>query len=154
MKNVLTVILKRCGASLVTVFIISVIIFIGVEMLPGDVAETVLGQSATPETVEAFRKELKLDMPAHTRYAAWLNDFVHGNFGNSLANGRPVSELISWRFANTLFLAFCTSAIAVPLAIFLGMLAAFYRNTFFDKLISTTTLSFISFPAAPPAVIP
>ena len=146
MKNVLTLIFKRSGASLITVFIISVIIFIGVELLPGDVAQTVLGQSATPETVEAFRKELKLDLPPHIRYGAWLNDFVHGDFGNSLANGRPVSELIGWRFANTLFLALSTAAIAIPLAIFLGMLAAFYRNTLFDKLISTTTLSFISFP--------
>ncbi|MFO7884919.1 MAG: ABC transporter permease, partial [Desulfobacteraceae bacterium] len=60
MKNVLYHILKRIGASLATIFVISLIIFIGVELLPGDVADTVLGQSATPETVEAFRKELKL----------------------------------------------------------------------------------------------
>jgi peptide/nickel transport system permease protein len=146
MNNVLLLILKRWGASLITIFVISVIIFIGVELLPGDVAETVLGQSATPETVAAFRKELKLDLPPLTRYGAWLKDFVHGDFGNSLANGRPVSELIGWRLSNTLFLAVTTAMIAVPLAIFLGMLAAFYRNTFFDKLISTSTLSFISFP--------
>ncbi len=146
MNNVLLLIFKRWCASLITIFIISVIIFIGVELLPGDVAETVLGQSATPETVAAFRKELKLDLPPHTRYSEWLKDFVHGDFGNSLANGRPVSELIGWRLSNTLFLALSTAMIAVPLAIFLGMLAAFYRNTFFDKLISTTTLSFISFP--------
>ena len=146
MNNVLLLILKRWGASLITIFVISVIIFIGVELLPGDVAETVLGQSATPETVAAFRKELKLDLPPHTRYVEWFKDFVHGDFGTSLANGRPVSELIGWRLSNTLFLALTTAIIAVPLAIFLGMLAAFYRNTFFDKLISTTTLSFISFP--------
>jgi peptide/nickel transport system permease protein len=146
MKNVLMLIFKRTGASLVTVFIISLIIFIGVEALPGDVAETVLGQGATAETVEAFRKELKLDLPPHIRYIAWLNDFVHGEFGNSLANGRPVAGLIGWRFGNTLFLALSTAVVAIPLAILLGMLAAFYRNTFFDKLISTTTLSFISFP--------
>ncbi|MCD4718312.1 MAG: ABC transporter permease, partial [Desulfobacula sp.] len=146
MNNVLLLILKRWGASLITIFVISVIIFIGIELLPGDVAETVLGQSATPETVAAFRKELKLDLPPHIRYGEWLKDFVHGDFGTSLANGRPVSELIGWRLSNTLFLALTTAVIAVPLAIFLGMLAAFYRNTFFDKLISTTTLSFISFP--------
>jgi len=146
MNNVLLLIFKRWCASLITIFVISVIIFIGVELLPGDVAETVLGQSATPETVAAFRKELKLDLPPHIRYGAWLEDFVHGDFGSSLANGRPVSELIGWRLSNTLFLALTTAMIAVPLAILLGMLAAFYRNTFFDKLISTTTLSFISFP--------
>jgi peptide/nickel transport system permease protein len=131
MKNVLLLILKRGGASLITIFVISLIIFVGVELLPGDVAEAVLGQSATPETVEAFRKELKLDLPPHIRYGEWLKDFTHGDFGTSLANGRPVAELIGWRLSNTLFLAATTAMIAVPLAIFLGILAAFYRNTFF-----------------------
>jgi peptide/nickel transport system permease protein len=146
MKNVIRHVLKRIGASLATVFVISLIIFIGVELLPGDVADTVLGQSATPETVAAFRKELKLDLPPHIRYVSWLKDFVQGDFGNSLANQRPVAELISWRFSNTLFLAATTAIIAVPLAILLGILAAFYRNTLYDKAISITTLSFISFP--------
>jgi peptide/nickel transport system permease protein len=146
MKNALILILKRCGASLITIFVISLIIFIGVELLPGDVAETVLGQSALPETVEAFRKELKLDLPPHIRYGAWLKDFVQGDFGNSLANGKPVAGLIGWRLGNTLFLAFTSAVIAIPLAVLLGILAAFYRNTFFDKLISIITLSFISFP--------
>ena len=121
MKNVILHVLKRIGASLVTIFVISVIIFIGVELLPGDVADTVLGQSATPETVEALRKELKLDLPPHTRYVAWLKAFVQGDFGNSLANHRPVAELITWRFGNTLFLAGTTALIAVPLAILLGI---------------------------------
>lgn len=146
MKNVLLLILKRTLASVVTVLVISLIIFVGVELLPGDVAETVLGQSATKETVKAFRQELKLDLPPHIRYGVWLKDFVQGDFGNSLANGRPVAGLIGWRFANTLFLAFTTAAIAVPLALILGVLAAFYRNTLFDKSISVITLSFISFP--------
>ncbi len=146
MKNVFLLIGKRTLASLVTVAIISLIIFIGVELLPGDVAETVLGQSATAETVQAFREELKLDLPPHVRYAVWFKDFFQGDFGNSLANGRPVSGLIGWRLANTLFLALTTALIAVPLAVILGMMAAFYRNTFFDKAISIITLSFISFP--------
>ncbi len=139
-------ILKRCCTSLLTIFIISIIIFTGIEILPGDAAQTILGQAATPETVEAFRKELKLDLPPHSRYAAWLRDIAHGNFGNSLANGRPVSELIGWRFSNTIILALLTSVIAIPLSIILGIMAAFYRDSFFDKLISITTLSLISFP--------
>jgi peptide/nickel transport system permease protein len=146
MKHVLWLLFKRIGASVVTVFAISLIIFIGIESLPGDVAETVLGQAATPETVAAFRKELKLDLPPHIRYFSWLKDFIYGEFGNSLANGRPVSELISWRFANTIFLAGTTILIAVPIAVILGILAALYRNTLFDKTISIVTLSFISFP--------
>jgi len=146
MGNLFGLIVKRVVASLLTVLVISVIIFTGVELLPGDVAQTVLGQSATPETVQAFRDELKLDLPPHIRYVSWLGDFIRGDFGNSLANGRPVSSLIGWRLTNTLFLALLTALIAVPLSVFLGMAAAFYRNSFFDKAISIITLSFISFP--------
>ena len=126
--------------------VISLLIFIGVEALPGDVAEAVLGQGATPETVAAFRKELKLDLPPHVRYLAWIGDFFRGDLGNSLANDRPVNELIGWRFLNTLFLAAAAAVIAVPVSLILGILAALYRNTLFDKTISAVTLSTISFP--------
>ena len=138
--------LRRVGMGLITLWVISVLIFLGVEALPGDLAETVLGQSATPETVEAFRKELKLDLPPHVRYFSWLGAFVKGDFGNSLANGRPVAGLIGWRLANTLFLASTTALVAVPVSVLLGILAALYRNTLFDRLISMSTLSAISFP--------
>jgi len=137
---------KRMALGLLTLIIISLLIFLGVELLPGDVAETILGQSALPETVEAFRRELKLDLPAHIRYVTWLGDFLQGDFGNSLANGRPISELIGWRFSNTMFLATAAAVIAVPLSIILGLLAALYRNTLFDRVISMVTLSTISFP--------
>jgi peptide/nickel transport system permease protein len=139
-------VLKRIALGLVTLWVISLLIFAGVEALPGDLAEAVLGQGATPETVAAFRKELKLDLPPHVRYFAWLGAFVKGDFGNSLANNRPVVDLISWRFANSLFLAGVTAMIAVPVAVILGILAALYRNTLFDRLISMATLSTISFP--------
>jgi peptide/nickel transport system permease protein len=71
---------------------------------------------------------------------------MKGDLGNSLANGRPIAELIGWRFANTIFLAAVAAVIAVPIAVILGILAALYRNTLFDKIISTVTLSTISFP--------
>ena len=140
------IIIKRVAMGLLTIFVISVIIFAGVEALPGDLATAILGQEATPETVAAFRRELKLDLPAHVRYFAWLGDFLKGNLGNSLANKRPVADLVGWRFANTIFLATCAAVVAVPLAVMLGILAALYRNTLFDKMISTATLSTISFP--------
>ena len=113
---------------------------------PGDLAEEILGQNALPETVAAFRKELKLDLPPHERYIAWLGDLVQGNLGNSLSNQRPVADLVGWRFANTIFLASTAAVISVPLAILLGLLAALYRDSLFDKAISTSTLSAISFP--------
>jgi peptide/nickel transport system permease protein len=146
MKYLLLLIMKRVAMGLVTLVVISMLIFVAVELLPGDLAEAVLGQQATQETVTAFRKELKLDLPPHVRYFSWLGDFFQGDFGKSLATQRQVSGLILWRFSNTLFLALTATAISVPLAVILGVLAALYRNSYFDKSISMTTLSFISFP--------
>ncbi|MCG8473301.1 MAG: ABC transporter permease [Desulfobacterales bacterium] len=137
---------KRLGIGLAILWIISLLIFAGVEALPGDLAEAVLGQSALPETVAAFRKELKLDLPAHVRYVSWLGDVLHGDLGNSLASGKPITELIGWRFKNTLFLAGSTAAVAIPLALFLGMISALYRESWLDKTLSISTLSAISFP--------
>lgn len=139
-------ILRRIGFGILTIFIISILIFVGLQQLSGDLAQAVLGQSATPETVEAFRRELKLDLPPHVRYLAWLKAFVQGDFGNSLANNRPIAEMIKWRLANTLFLAASAALIAVPVSIILGILAALYRNSLFDRIISIVTLSTISFP--------
>jgi len=94
----------------------------------------------------ALRKELKLDLPPHIRYFSWLNGFIHGDLGRSLSNQRPVSEMIGWRFSNTLFLALSAACIAVPLALSLGLLAALYKDTMLDKSLSIASLSAISFP--------
>jgi len=145
-NSITTLVTNRLGLGVITLFVISLLIFIGVEMLPGDLAEAVLGQGATPETVKAFRTELKLDLPPHERYVSWLGDFIRGDFGNSLANQRPVADLIGWRFVNSLFLAGTTALFAIPVAVILGILSALYRNSFFDRFISMATLSTISFP--------
>ncbi len=146
MSGLFGLVVKRVAMGFLTIIVISVLIFIGVEALPGDLATAILGQEASPETVAAFRKELKLDLPPHVRYFAWLGDFMKGELGTSLANKRPVAELIYWRFGNTIFLAASAAAVAVPVAIILGILAALYRNSLFDKSISMVTLSTISFP--------
>jgi len=146
MESLTRMMAKRIGFGLLTLVVISLLIFLGVELLPGDVAEAILGQSALPETVEAFRRELKLNLPPHIRYFTWLGDFFQRDFGNSLANKRPVIDLIGWRLANTLFLATSAAIMAVPIAILLGILAALYRNSLFDRFISMATLSTISFP--------
>ncbi|UCC53632.1 MAG: ABC transporter permease, partial [Anaerolineaceae bacterium] len=146
MNTLFNMVAKRIVLCLLTLIVISLLIFLGVELLPGDLAEAILGQQALPETVAAFRRELKLDLPAHVRYFTWLGDFVRGDLGNSLANGRPIAELIGWRFANTIFLATSAAVIAVPLSIILGIMAALYRNSLFDRTISMVTLSTISFP--------
>ena len=146
MDSLFMLIVKRLALGLATILVISMLIFLGVEALPGDVAEAILGQEATPESVSALRRELKLDLPPHQRYVVWLGGVVKGDLGNSLASKRPVSELISWRFFNTIFLASAAAAVSIPLAVILGILAALYRNTAFDKTISMVTLSFVSFP--------
>ncbi len=115
-------------------------------MLPGDAAETILGQAATPETVAALRQQLGLDEPAHVRYLNWLGNIFQGDFGTSIGNGREINEVLGTRFYNTLFLAAFAACIAVPLALVLGMLAALYRNTIYDRTVNIVTLSSISTP--------
>ena len=139
-------IIKRLGFGLLTLFAISLLITVGIEFLAGDVCTEMLGQMAHPDTVAACRAELNLDRPVHIRYAEWFWNLLHGDMGVSLANRREVSELISRRIGNTLFLAGMSALISVPLAIGLGVLAALYRNTAFDRVISITTLSAISVP--------
>ena len=146
MHPILKMVLQRLGLGLLTLFVVSLIIFGAVEMLPGDLAEEILGQSATPETVAAFRKELGLDKPAVERYVDWLGGIATGDLGRSLASKREISELIGVRLSNTLFLAAMAAVISVPLALTLGVLAALYRNTFFDRAVNVVTLSSISFP--------
>ena len=146
MVKILKMIAQRLGLGLITLLVVSLIIFLGVELLPGDLAEAILGQAATEETVAAFRRELKLDLPAHERYFEWLVGILQGDMGRSLANQREISELIGVRLWNTLFLAMVAAIISVPLAVTLGVLAALYRNSFYDKCVNVVTLTSISFP--------
>jgi len=146
LSHILKVIAQRIALGFLTLFTISLLITFGVELLPGDLAESILGQGATPETVKVFRTELGLDKPAHMRYLSWLGGIVTGDLGVSLANKREISELVGIRIANTLFLGGFAATIAVPLALFLGILAALYRNTLYDRAINTFTLTTISFP--------
>ena len=146
MGQILKMVGQRLLLGLLTLFVVSLIIFLGVELLPGDLAQAILGQAATPETVAAFRKELKLDLPAYERYFEWLGGMVQGDFGRSLANQREISELLGSRLENTLFLAGLAAVISVPLALTLGILAALYRNTLYDRAVNVVTLTSISFP--------
>ena len=142
--------LKLLGQRLVlgflTLILVSALIFALTEWLPGDIATNILGQSATPENVAAIRAELGLDRPAPERYVEWLRDAAEGDLGTSLANKRPVAAVIGPRLWNTLFLAIYAAVIAVPLSVFLGILAAIYRNSIYDKAVNVGTLAAISMP--------
>jgi len=150
---VLRTVLQRLGLGLVTLWVVSIIIFATIEMLPGDFAKAILGQSATPETVAAFQRQVGLDRPPVERYAVWLLGVLQGDFGNSFSSAgslagheRTVSSLVTPRLKNTLFLAGMVAAIAVPLSLALGLLAALYRNSIYDRIVNLTTLTSISVP--------
>ncbi|MDP6689119.1 MAG: ABC transporter permease, partial [Alphaproteobacteria bacterium] len=135
MSQIAKLVAQRLALGLLTLFIVSLIIFLCVEMLPGNFSEAILGQSATPETVAAFNRELGLDLPPHERYVTWLFNMLQGDFGRSLASKRELSELLGYRLENTLFLAAVAAVIAVPLAVSLGVLAALYRESFYDRAV-------------------
>ena len=138
MFNLLKVVAQRIALGLFTLFIVSLIIAFVVELLPGDITQAILGQSATPETVAAFRAELGIDRPAPERYFEWLRGMLTGDMGKSLANKREISELVGVRLSNTLFLGGFAAAIAVPLSLVLGLLAALITSYYYDLLLDTT----------------
>jgi len=125
---------------------VSALIFAGTEILPGDVAQSILGQSATPEALANLRKDMGLNEPAVIRYFSWLGGIATGDLGTALTNGADIADAIGKRLSNTLFLASVAAVVAVPLAIMLGLIAVRYQNRWPDKLTSGTTLTFISLP--------
>lgn len=160
MQSVTGILLHRLGLGLLTLIIVSLVIFCAVEMLPGDFAEAILGQGATPEAVTAIRAQLGLDEPVVQRYFSWLGNAVRGDFGVSFARLNfasnfgastntdliTVADQIWPRFKNTLFLATVAACIAVPLSLIIGILAALYRNSIFDRVVNVVTLTWISSP--------
>ncbi|MDQ2067738.1 ABC transporter permease [Xinfangfangia sp. CPCC 101601] len=146
MKNLINLILWKVALGVLTLFAVSLIIFTGVQMLPGDFATEILGQAATAEAVAAIRESLGLDLPAHQRYFAWVGDLLTGDFGTAFSSGRDVAELIGPRLWNTVFLAGLTAMIAVPVALALGLICAVYRDSWFDRAVNFVTLASISFP--------
>ncbi len=139
-------ILRRLGLSLILLLAVSLLIFVGVEALPGDFATTYLGQAATPQAVANIRAELGLDQPVLSRYVQWLGGALQGDFGASWASRMPVAGQIADRLGNSLFLAAVAAIIAIPLAILLGLVAVLTRDTFLDRAINVVTLAAISLP--------
>lgn len=154
MHPVISTVIKRLALGIVTLFLVSLVIFSSVEFLPGDFTQAVLGQLATKDNVAAFRAELGLDKPAVTRYFDWVGSVMTGDLGKSFSGrsasgvdrSRDVADLIAPRLWNTLFLATFAAVVAVPVSLALGITAALYRNTFYDKAVSAATLTTISFP--------
>ena len=155
--SVFGIIGQRLALGLLTLLVVSIVIFTAVNLLPGDFAQAILGQGATQEAIDAIRRDLGLDQPFFMRYFTWLGGMVRSDLGISFAQLnfqsamggtqlKTVAEQIAPRFQNTMFLAGVTAAIAVPVSVALGVLAALYRNSVFDRTANIATLSSISSP--------
>ncbi len=136
----------RAVLGVLTLFAVSLLLYLGTQLLPGDVASALLGQSATPEALAVLRAKLGLNEPAYLRYLHWLWGVVHGNLGNSLTSGEPIAAALIPRLINTLFLAGYAAIIAVPLALGLGILSSIREGSIMDRAASIISLATISFP--------
>ena len=147
MRNTMSgLVLGRLSSSLLTLFLVSLVIFAITSLLPGDTAQQILGQFATPEQVAALRVEMGLDQPALVRYWHWLSGFVTGDLGQSASNGMAVAQLMNDRLPNSLLLAAITTAISVPVALIMGLVAAMRRGGNVDRVLNIVTLSMVAVP--------
>ncbi len=144
--TMLRLIAARVLYAALTLFAISLIVFAGTSLLPGDAASALLGQSATPEALAALRTALHLGEPAPLRYLSWLRGLLTGDLGTSVVTHLPVVRMIGGRLANSLLLAALTAAMAVPVALALGMAAAIWQGSAFDRAVTTGTVAAVSVP--------
>jgi peptide/nickel transport system permease protein len=139
-------IIKRIGLALITLLLVSAVIFTISGLLPGDAAQEVLGQGATQQQIAALRHEMGLDRPAPVRYAEWLGRIVTGDPGHSLVANKPVAEIISERLPNTLTLAGLAAMVSVPFAFLIGVASAISRGRTLDRALNVMTLSMVALP--------
>ena len=139
-------IVKRLGLSLVTLFLVSVIVFAISDVLPGDVGRSILGRSATEEQVAALDHQLGYDKPLPERYWNLVSGYATGDWGTSPVLNVEVRPLVLRRFGNSLILAAFAFALIVPFSIFMGIVAALHHGRWQDRTISVTGLSLIALP--------
>ena len=142
----LPLILKRIFSSLITLLIVSALIYGFLEMLPGDVATRMLGRTATPETLANLREQLGLNEPALKRYFLWLFNIFQGDFGTALTSKRPITEILAPKIFNTLILSGCAFILYLPLSFITALLQAYYKNKNIDISLSIITLIILSLP--------
>jgi peptide/nickel transport system permease protein len=139
-------ILRRLALGVLTLFLISLVVFAAVLALPGDAATAILGREATPERVAALRDQLNLNDSVITQYLDWIGGVLTGSFGESTSTQQPVSELLSDRVANTAFLVFVAAIVAVPLSIGIGVWTAMRRDRPVDHVVSNGSLVLAALP--------
>ncbi len=139
-------IVRRLLLGVLTLFVVSVIIFAATQALPGDAARSILGRGATPEALENLREQLGLNEPAPQQYLDWIGGFLTGDLGTSLAATIPVTELLGDRILYSAFLMLLAALISVPLGIVIGAVSARRRDSAFDHTMSMTTLGLAALP--------
>jgi peptide/nickel transport system permease protein len=137
---------RRLALGVLTLFLISLVVFAAVLALPGDAATAILGREATPDRIAALRDQLNLNDSVISQYLSWIGGVLTGSFGESAATQQPVSELLSDRVANTAFLVFVAAVVAVPLSIGIGVWTAMRRDRSVDHVVSTSTLVMAALP--------
>jgi peptide/nickel transport system permease protein len=142
----LLLIAKRLASAALTLLCISLLVFVGTNLLPGDVADALLGQAATPEAAAALRASLHLTDPPWIAYLRWLAGLLHGDLGLSPVAQLPVAAMIGSRLPNSLLLATLTACVSVPIALALGISAAVWRGSIFDRLTSVLSITVVSVP--------
>jgi peptide/nickel transport system permease protein len=143
---ILRLALIRCGLGLVTLLIVSIVVFAATQVLPGNAAYAVLGHYATEARVRIIEAQLHLNRPAAVQYWDWLKGVLTGHFGTSLVDGVPVSSLVGPRIANSAVLVLLSGAIGTTIAVILGSIAAVRRGGVFDEVSSVVALAITSLP--------
>jgi peptide/nickel transport system permease protein len=133
--------LKRFGLALITLWLLTIIVFVGAQVLPGNVGRRILGAFADQAAVENLNRDLGTDRPLWTQYWDWISSFVQGDLGRSFSQGTAVTELISNALVHSLKLALLAFILVVPLSIVGGVIAALNRDRFTDRLITIGGLS-------------
>jgi peptide/nickel transport system permease protein len=139
-------VVRRLGFLLLTIVLTSLIVFGVTQLLPGDVARAVLGREAGEAALEAFREQNGLNDPLAVQYGRWLGNFVTGNWGESLSTRSAIFPVVMERLRNSLLLTGMTMAIAVPLAVFLGVVAGLNEDKAADNVISISSLAVVGLP--------
>ena len=142
----LILVLKRILLGLITLFIVSLITFVGVEVLPGDACTTYLEREAYGAALEACYKRLGLDIPAYERYVSWALGVIQGDFGYSLSGEMKINDVLGPRVKNSLVLASASILIGIPIALLLGIITALWRDKMPDIIISTFTIFSMTIP--------
>jgi peptide/nickel transport system permease protein len=144
--TIVRLVISRVALSAFTLLLVSVLIYLILEALPGDAATRILGRDATSKALAVLREQLHVGEPALGRYLHWLRDLLHGDLGVSLATGRPIADVLAPRIVNTLLLSGLAFAIYLFLAIVPAVIQATHRGGVIDNAISVVTLLLLSLP--------